>query len=173
MGFCITNACKNFFNMNWNSFRSRFWCIKKLKEKQTLPAEIYLVLVNNNFPLVQPKMEHSYMLKIWPYARAQPKNPWMMWSPPTWHYLDIASLPRPLALLSLPLGQQQNTFNYELELAQEFIIISGLSWARDNFFRLRPWCTMGLVHYSGQLCLPDIFQCEQGLHRVSWIGISF
>ncbi len=56
-----------------------------------------------------------------------------MWSPHTWHYLDVASLPRPLALLSLPLGQQQNTFNYELELAQEFIIISGLSWARDNF----------------------------------------
>lgn len=45
----------------------------------------------------------------------------------------IASLPRPLALLSLPSGQQQNTFNYELELAQEFIIISGLSWAWDNF----------------------------------------
>jgi hypothetical protein len=39
----------------------------------------------------------------------------------------IASLPRPLALLSLPSGQQQNTVNCELELAQEFIIISGLS----------------------------------------------
>lgn len=57
-----------------------------------------------------------------------------MWSPHTLHhYLDVASLPRPLALLSLPSGQQQNTFNYELELAQEFIIMSGLSWARDNF----------------------------------------
>ncbi len=55
-----------------------------------------------------------------------------MWSPPTWHYLDVTSLPRPLALLSLPSGEQQNTFNYKLELAQEFIIIRGLSWARDN-----------------------------------------